>query len=74
MEKQYIIYEIKQEHFQREFHRDTNHSQERRKITNKQPKLTHKVTREEEQIKPQVSKRKEIIKIIAEINEIKKKK
>ena len=58
----------------RKIYSNTILSQERRKITNKQPKLTHKVTREEEQIKPQVSKRKEIIKIIAEINEIKKKK
>ena len=51
MENQYIIYEIKQEHFQREFHRDTNHSQERRKITNKKPKLTSKESRKDKFLK-----------------------
>ena len=49
MENQYIIYEIKQEHFQREFHRDTNHSQERRKISNKKPKLTSKESRKKQE-------------------------
>ena len=48
MEAHYIIYEMKQEHFQREFHRDTSHSQERRKISNKKPKLTSKKSRKDE--------------------------
>ena len=54
----------------RKIYSNTILSQERRKITNKQPNLTYKVTREEEQIKPKVSRRKKIIKIRAEINEI----
>ena len=47
--------------------------QETRKISNKQPILTPKATREE-QTKPKVSRRREIIKIRAEINEIEMKK
>ena len=46
--------------------------QETRKISNKQSNLTPKATKEE-QTKLKVSRRKEIIKIRAEINEIKKK-
>ena len=46
--------------------------QETRKISNKQPKLTPKATRER-RTKPKVSRRKEFIKIRAEINEIEKK-
>ena len=41
--------------------------EETRKLTNKQPNLTHKATRE--RTKPKVGRRKEIIKIRAEINE-----
>ena len=44
-------------------------SQETRKISNKQPILTPKATRERKQTKPKVSKRKEIIKIRAKRNE-----
>ena len=58
----------------RKVYSNTILSQERRKITNKQPNFTHKVIREEEKIKPKVSTRKEIIKIRAEINEIENKK
>ena len=43
-------------------------------FSNKQPKLTPKTSREEEQTKPKISRRKEIIKIRAEINEIETKK
>ena len=46
---------------------------ETRKIPNKQSKLTAKATRKE-QTKPKVSRRKEIIKIRAGINEIHMKK
>ena len=42
--------------------------------TNKQPKLTPNASRERETKKPKVSRRKEIIKIRAEINEIEMKK
>ena len=45
-------------------------SQKTRKISNKQPKLTPKATRERRTNKSQISKRKETIKIRAEINEI----
>ena len=44
--------------------------QETRKISNKQSNPTPKATREREQRKPKVSRRKEIINIRAEINEI----
>ena len=45
-------------------------SQKTRKISNKQPNLTPKATRERRTNKSQISKRKETIKIRAEINEI----
>ena len=48
--------------------------QETRKISNKQHKLTPKELEKEEQTKPKVSRRKEIIKIRAKINEIETKK
>ena len=44
------------------------------KISNKQSNLTPKATRERRTAKPKVSRRKEIIKIRAEINEIETKK
>ena len=44
--------------------------QETRKISNKQSNLTPEGTRKEKPTKPQVSRRKEIINIKAEINEI----
>ena len=44
--------------------------QETRKISNKQPNLTPKVTRGRTTNKPKVSRRREIIKIRAEINEM----
>ena len=46
--------------------------QEIRKISNKQPNFTTKGTKKE-QTKPKLSRRKEMIKISAEINEIKTK-
>ena len=54
----------------REVYSNTSLPQETRKISNKQSNITPKGTREEEQTKYKVSRRKEIIKIRAEINEI----
>ena len=42
----------------------------KRKISNEQPNPTFTKTEEQQQTKPRVSRRKEIIKIIAELNEI----
>ena len=53
---------------------DTSLPQERRKISNKQPNLTLKGTRKRRASKPKIGRRKEIIKIRAEINKIKTKK
>ena len=53
----------------REVYSNTILPQERRKISNKQPKLTPKAIRERRTKKPKVSRRKEIIKIRSEINE-----
>ena len=47
---------------------------ETRKISNKQPKLTPKATRDTRTNKTKVSRRKEIIKVRAEVNEIEMKK
>ena len=52
---------------------DTSLTQKIRKISNKQPKLTPKATRQRRTNKTQ-SRRKEIIKIRGEINEIETKK
>ena len=52
----------------------TSLPQETRKISNKQSNLTPKELEKEEQTKPKLSRRKEIIKIRAEINEIETKK
>ena len=54
----------------REVYSNTSLPQETRKISNKQSNLTPKGTEKEEQTKPKVSRRNEIIKIRAEINEI----
>ena len=51
----------------REVYRNTVLPQETRKTSHKQPNLIPKTTRE---TKPKVSRRKEIIKIRAEVNEI----
>ena len=56
----------------REVYSYTSLPQETRKISNKQSNLTPKG--KEEQTKPKVSRRKKIIKIRAEINEIETKK
>ena len=57
----------------REAYSNTILPQETRKISNKQPILTPKATRERI-TKPKISRRKEIIKIRAEINEVEMKK
>ena len=59
--------------FKREVNSNTSLPQETRKISNKQPNFTNKATRER-RTKPKVSRRKEIIKIGTEVNEIKTKK
>ena len=56
--------------FKRKVYSDTDLSQETRKISDKQSKLYLKELEKEEQTKPKVSRRKEIIKIITEINKI----
>ena len=56
----------------REAHSNTSLPQETKKISDKQPNLTPTATKE--QTKPKVSRRKEIIKIRVEINEIETKK
>ena len=53
----------------RDVYSNTSLPQETRKILNKQSKLTPKELEREEQTKPKVSGRKEIIKIRAEIND-----
>ena len=58
----------------REVYSYTSLLQERRKISNKQSNLHLKELEKEEQTKPKVSRRKETIKIRAEINEIETKK
>ena len=52
----------------REFYSNTSLLQETRKISNNQPNLIPKGTRKTKQIKPKVSRRKEIINIRAETN------
>ena len=52
---------------------NTSLPQETRKSSNKQPNITYKAAREEH-MRPKVSRRKEIINIRAEINEIEMKK
>ena len=59
---------------QREVYSNTSLPQETRKISNKQSNHRLKGLEKEEQTKPSVSRRKEIIKIRAEINEIETKK
>ena len=58
----------------REVYSNTILTQETRKISNKQSTLHLKQLEKEEQTKSKVSRRKESIKIRAEINEIKMKK
>ena len=74
MEAHYVIYEMKQEHFQREFHRDASHSQGRRKISNKKPKLTSIKNRKDEFFQKHKAIRKEIINVRGGINKINTKK
>src|SRR3712207_1745408 len=54
----------------REGYSNSGLPQQRRKIPNKQSNRTLKVLEKEEQTKPKISRRKEIIKITAAINEI----
>ena len=49
-------------------HSNTGTPQETRKKSNKQPNSTHKQLKKEEMKNPRVSRRKEILKIRAEIN------
>ena len=58
----------------REVYSNSISPQETRKISNKQSNPTLKQLQKEEQRKPKVSRRKEIIKIRAEINKIEMKK
>ena len=58
----------------REVYSNTSLPEETRKISNKQSNLTPTGTRERRTNKPKVSRRKEIIKIRSEINEIETKK
>ena len=58
----------------REVYGNTILPQETRKIPNKQPNLIPKATRERKQTKPKISRRKEIIRFRAAINEIEIKK
>ena len=58
----------------REVYSYTSQTQETRKISNEQTNLTSNELEKEEQRKPKVSRRKEIIKIRAEINKIEIKK
>ena len=58
----------------REVYSNSISPQETRKISDKQSNLTPKATRERRTKKPKVSRRKEIIKIREEINEIEMKK
>ena len=53
----------------REVYSNTVLPQETRNISNKQPNITPKATRERRAKKPKVSRRKEIINIRSEINE-----
>ena len=55
---------------QREIHSDTGLPQKKRKISNQQLNLPPKELEKEEQKRPKVSRRKEIIKIKEEINKI----
>ena len=56
--------------YQRKGYGETSLPQEVRKISDKQPILTPKGTRKNEQTKTKVTRRNEIIQIRAEINEI----
>ena len=53
----------------REVYSNTILPQETRKISNRQPNFTHKTTGKRRTKIPQISRRKEIINILAEINE-----
>ena len=61
-------------HSKRKVYSNTSPPQETRKSPNKQANFTSKQLEREEQTRPKVSRRKEIIKIRAEINEIEMKK
>ena len=54
----------------REIYSNKSLPQETIKISNKQSNLTHEATIREEQAKPKANRRKEIIKIRADINEM----
>ena len=62
-------YRIQQSSSKREVYSNTILPQETRKVSNKQSNLTAKEQEKEEQTKPKGSRRKDIIKIRAKINE-----
>ena len=68
------LWDTEKNRSKREVHSNRILSQETRKISYKQPKLNLKQLEKEEQTKPKVSRRKEIINIREEINEIETKK
>ena len=57
-------------HSKRKVYSNTSPPLDTRKSSNKQPKFTSKAARERRQTRPKLSRREEIIKIRAEINEI----
>ena len=61
-------------HSKRKVYNNTSLPQENKKNSNKQPNFTSKASRERRTDRPKVSRRKEVIKIRAEINEIETKK
>ena len=69
-----ITYGMQQSNSRWQVQSNTNPSQETRKSSNKQRKLQLKQLEREEQTRPKISGRKEIIKIRAQINEIQMKK
>ena len=58
---------------EREVHSNTRLPKNGRNISNKQPKPTSQELEEQQQTKPRATRRKEIIKIRAELNEIESK-
>ena len=69
MKIQFKSIEYSKSSSERDVHSNTILSQERGKKSNKQDNLTPKIS---EIIKPKISRRKEIIKIRAQVNNIKK--
>ena len=68
MKTQLKTYGMQQKH-KREVYSNTILPQETRKTMNRQPNFTRKTTGKRGKKNPKISRRKEIIKILAEINE-----